>query len=151
MRIGMLRRDRSVPVLRVGTLASRSSPLAICRLCGRWRSGRGRPADWRNQECANLCRGAGRVGFTVRAYELDASAAELHQRPCPRPGGDQWCSHLLVPDNTKTAVIDCAKMRATRPSLHLGLDRVESVVEKINSISVAGCMESGFVVTLVMA
>jgi hypothetical protein len=39
----------------------------------------------------------------------------------------------------------------TRPSARLALDRIKPVVEKINSISAAGCEESGFVVVLVMA
>ena len=39
----------------------------------------------------------------------------------------------------------------TRPSPYLGLDRVEPVVERSTAISVEGCMESRFVVSLVMA
>jgi transposase len=46
----------------------------------------------RNPQGANLRRRARRVELHFCARELDASAARLDRRPCPRPRGDRWRS-----------------------------------------------------------
>lgn len=72
----------------------------------RCRAGGDRPAHRRAAQCADFRRGARRIELHVCAGDLDSGARRLDQRPRRRLRGD-WrrAGALLVPDNTKVAVI----------------------------------------------
>ena len=81
----------------------------VCRLCRRHGAGDRRSAHRPGPSGADFRRGHGRLQFYLRRGELDPGAGRLDRRPYPSFAALGGVPKLLVPDNTRVAVIKAGR------------------------------------------